>query len=167
MRFAPDRCGSHARLSMKPSQQFATLALVGAVLGLFCVCAGPRRVRVSVVQAGKPFDVPISRSAEVEALCLALLENSSYENGAEVANQNNWSHYATQDHVAIAFKRPRNVRVLGKPLAIAELMMPVSKERAPPDIFVRSNGRVRAFCKFACEMSMDLQAELRNGRSQD
>ena len=81
-----------------------------------------------------------------------------------MANPDKWSQYEAGNHVAITFKPPRDVRVLGKPLAITELMIPIFKDRSPPYIFVRSDGGIRAFCKYACETVMTLQAELSNGR---
>ena len=67
------------------------------------------------------------------------------------------------DHVAITFKPSRDVRVLDKPLAITEMMIPISKDQTPPYIFVRCDGRVRAFCKYGCQTVMALQAEVGHG----
>ena len=150
--------------NMKPIRQIATLAILGAVLGFSHGCIAPRHVHVSGFQGGEPFHVSTSRSARIEALSLALLESSGYENDVQVANPDKWSQYEARDHVAITFKPPRDVRVLDKPLAITELMIPISKDRTPPYIFVRSDGGVRAFCKYGCQMAMPLQAELSNGR---
>ncbi len=150
--------------NMNPIRQISTLSIVGGVLGFSHGCIAPHRVHVSGFQAGQPLHVSTSRSARIEALSLALLENSSYENDVQVANADKWSQYEAGDHVAITFKPPRDVRVLDKPLAITELMIPISKDRPPPYIFVRSDDGVRAFCKFACQTAMPLQAELSNGR---
>ncbi len=150
---------------MNPIRQIATLAILGGVLGFSHGCIAPRRAHVSGFQGGKPFHVSTSRSARIEALSLALLENSCYENDVQVANPDKWSQYEAQDHVAITFKPPRDVLVLDKPLALTEMMIPISKDRSPPYIFVRSDGGVRAFCKYACQTAMPLQAELSNGRA--
>ncbi len=81
-----------------------------------------------------------------------------------MANPDKWRQYEAGDHVAITFNPPRDMRVLDKPLAITELMIPISKDKTPPHILVRCDGRVRAFCKYGCQTAMPFQAELSNGR---
>ncbi|NOT02428.1 MAG: hypothetical protein HOP29_17625 [Phycisphaerales bacterium] len=64
--------------------------------------------------------------------------------------------------MAITFEPPRDVHVCGSTLAITELMIPYTQDRGPPYIFVRSAGRIRAFCKYGCPTHLAWDAELRN-----
>jgi len=143
-----------------PTGLVATLTIVGVLLSPVG-CTWRPRVHVGGLQDGEPLGVPTSRRATIESLSLALLENSSAENDEAVANPHTWKEYEQQAHVAITFEPPRVVRVMEGPFAISELLIPISRERTPDHILVRSNGHIRAFCKYDWPTSMALQAELR------
>jgi len=149
---------------MKLIGQTGTLAVLSATFGLGSGCAGPGRVCISGIQEGRPFHLAASRAARIEALAVQLLESSGYENDEEVANPDRWRHFETRDNVSLTFNPPRNVRVQGSPLAITKLMIPIAKDHSPAHLFVRSSGRIRAFCKYSCEAATALRTELGNSR---
>ena len=137
------------------------MAIVVTVISLFSGCAAPNRVHIRGVQGNKLPHVTTSRGDKLETLSLALLESCTYENDEAVANAKVWNQYEGQAHLAVLFEPARDVRVRGTTIAITELMIPIiAKDFAPPYLFVRTDGRIRAFCKHDCLKTMALQEEL-------
>lgn len=123
-------------------------------------CARSNRACVHRFQDGTSFRVPSSRAGSVERLSLELLSNSGYENAQSIANIDVWNSYAERDHLYFEFRPPRRTHVRGKAVAFSEMLIPITKDRGPPHILVRMDGRIRAFCKYDCPTSMALQAEI-------
>ena len=139
--------------------------IVASVIGLFLLSSAPacsqaHRVVVQGVQNGRSLPVPASGIARLEQLSLALLESTSYENDSSIANSETWNRYSDGDHLYFQFPSPSQILIMGKNVAFSEMMIPISANHAPPYIFVRNDGQIRAFCKYNCAGLTLLENEL-------
>ena len=124
-------------------------------------CSTKRVATVEWVQNGGHSIVSADRAHQLEALAVELLASSSYEADSTVANAEIWGQYEAQPHLRFAYARPRRVATLPGEAFVSDMLIPiVSPDHAPAYVFVRDNGRIRAFAKYSCESWIALSAAI-------
>ena len=108
---------------------------------------------------------PQELTEQISDLALKYLQSSDYEATARYANDTAWSAAQRGPHIRISFPEPRFVRftfsTIGpakdQEVEVQDLLIPMSLKRFPMYLYVRSNGRIRAFGKYRYEQELELR----------
>ncbi len=131
--------------------------------------ASTNTVVVTAFQEGKRVELVSEARDRIVALSIELLRTASYEADASVASDERFKQAEQASHVRLDFASPRSVTFTfsttgpasEKTVEITEMVIPISVSRFPDYIFVREQGRIRAFAKYAPKPAQALQDALK------
>jgi hypothetical protein len=128
---------------MKP----LSLALLLAVLA--CACSSP------VIHLDVQYDLGESRTLESDAADRTakaleeLLASCKVDASGGPGYTQRWAVAIQGPHVTVRYEEPEVItKILGKPMIIEQILLPVPRDHLPDYIWVRANGKLRSLTKY-------------------
>ena len=120
---------------------------IALALALYTVTGMTAEPEVRVVRLGS--DVAFAPSAEFLQRAIRLLSSCSVDSTSYAASPSAWdAALNARSLVHIKFATPHSLELVGEPVAIDEILIPLPEGKWPAHLFLRSGGVTRAFTKY-------------------